>query len=348
MSTPKVSIIVPIYKVEKYLIRCLDSIINQTLKELEIILVDDGSPDACPSICNEYSNKDKRIKIIHKKNEGLGFARNSGLEIAVGEYIAFVDSDDFVSITMYEKLYNLAVLNKLDAIYCGFNLIRKSGEIKSFNQVEDFKVFDGRFEVDPFLFEMIGSNPSYHSDMRYLMSSCLSLYSNKIISKYNIKFHSEREFISEDLLFNMDFLINVKRIGLASDIFYNYCYNGESLTKTYNVNRFKEQKKLYCEIERKMKIHYDYNLFKNNLDRLKISHLRGSIFQEIKNISLKNFHKRWSNIILMCNDNIFEEIFLNFPFKKLPIKHRLFFLCLKYRLTLFLILFVIIDSKIKQ
>ena len=93
---PKVSIIVPVYKVEKYLRKCIDSIINQTLKDIEIILVDDGSPDNCGKICDEYAAKDTRIKVIHKENGGLSSARNAGMEVAEGEYIGFVDSDDWI------------------------------------------------------------------------------------------------------------------------------------------------------------------------------------------------------------------------------------------------------------
>ena len=100
-----ISVIVPIYKVERYLNKCLDSIVNQTYKELEIILVDDGSPDGCPKICDEWGLKDSRIKVIHKANAGLGLARNSGLEVATGEYVAFIDSDDFIDLNMMKRLY---------------------------------------------------------------------------------------------------------------------------------------------------------------------------------------------------------------------------------------------------
>ena len=99
----KISVIVPIYNVEDYLHRCVDSIINQTYTNLEIILVDDGSPDNCLKICDEYAKKDSRIKVVHKKNGGLSDARNAGLEIATGEYIGFVDSDDYISLYFYEK-----------------------------------------------------------------------------------------------------------------------------------------------------------------------------------------------------------------------------------------------------
>ena len=101
-----ISIIVPIYNVEKYLKKCIDSIINQTYKNLEIILVDDGSPDNCGKICDEYAKKDNRIKVIHKENGGVSSARNVGVENATGEYIGFVDSDDYIEKDMYEVLIN--------------------------------------------------------------------------------------------------------------------------------------------------------------------------------------------------------------------------------------------------
>ena len=120
---PKVSIIVPIYKVEKYLNRCIDSILNQTYKNIEVILVDDGSPDRCGAICDNYSKIDKRIKVIHKKNEGLAEARNAGIKIATGEYISFVDSDDFINKNMYKVLYENAIKYDADISMCQFKYI---------------------------------------------------------------------------------------------------------------------------------------------------------------------------------------------------------------------------------
>ena len=104
MNNPLISIIVPIYNVEKYLSKCIDSIINQTLENIEIILVNDGSTDSCAEIIESYANKDNRIKVIHKKNGGQSSARNMGLDIAKGEYIGFVDSDDYVSLDLYKDV----------------------------------------------------------------------------------------------------------------------------------------------------------------------------------------------------------------------------------------------------
>lgn len=103
----KISVIVPVYKTEEYLDKCVKSIINQTYKNLEIILVDDGSPDNCPKMCDDWANKDSRIKVIHKTNGGLSSARNAGIEAAAGNYLMFTDSDDFLEDDMIEFLYNL-------------------------------------------------------------------------------------------------------------------------------------------------------------------------------------------------------------------------------------------------
>lgn len=115
---PTISVIVPVYKVEKYLDACVESIVNQTYKDLEIILVDDGSPDNCPAMCDAWAQKDTRIKVIHKKNGGLSSARNAGIAIAKGEYIGFVDSDDIINPAMYELLYNAIRSTDSDIVQC--------------------------------------------------------------------------------------------------------------------------------------------------------------------------------------------------------------------------------------
>lgn len=110
MKKPLISVIVPIYNVESYLNRCVESIVNQTYQNLEIILVDDGSPDNCPQICDDWARKDSRIKVIHKENGGLSDARNAGMNIATGEYISFIDSDDYVALDFCETM--LLVIKK--------------------------------------------------------------------------------------------------------------------------------------------------------------------------------------------------------------------------------------------
>lgn len=119
----EISIIVPVYKVEKYLKRCVDSILNQTFEDFECILVDDGSPDRCGEICEEYGKKDSRIKVLHQKNQGQGSAKNAGLKIAEGQYICFVDSDDWIEKNYLEIMYTHAVKYDVDVVMCGYRMV---------------------------------------------------------------------------------------------------------------------------------------------------------------------------------------------------------------------------------
>ena len=147
MKNDLISIIIPVYKVEKYLEKCIQSVINQTYENLQIILVDDGSPDNCGKICDEYAKKDHRIEVIHKSNGGLSDARNKGLEIAKGEYIGFVDSDDYIEADMYEVLYNLLKQYNADVSICNFYTVSQGkisiknadNGINEYNRIEILK-----------------------------------------------------------------------------------------------------------------------------------------------------------------------------------------------------------------
>lgn len=127
----KISIIVPVYKVEAYIHKCVDSILNQTFKDFEIILINDGSPDNCGHICDEYAKKDDRVKVIHKENGGLSDARNAGLNIARGDYVGFVDSDDWIEPDMYELLYNMCEENQCDIANCTSTIHFKHKVVKN-------------------------------------------------------------------------------------------------------------------------------------------------------------------------------------------------------------------------
>lgn len=129
MNNPKISVIVPVYKVEAYLPKCIESIIGQTYENLEIILVDDGSPDGCGAICDEYAAKDDRITVIHQQNAGVSAARNAGLDAATGDYIGFVDSDDWIEPDMYEYLMQAVLTNHADIASCAFSRDRDSNAL---------------------------------------------------------------------------------------------------------------------------------------------------------------------------------------------------------------------------
>ena len=139
-----ISLIIPVYNVENYLRQCLDSIINQTLKEIEIICINDGSTDSSKQILEEYALKDERIKIINQKNKGAGAARNSGIDAATGEYIGFVDSDDWVNLDAFEKLYNKITRENVDIVFSRYNYVFEDGRIQHspnhFGEVNEIKI----------------------------------------------------------------------------------------------------------------------------------------------------------------------------------------------------------------
>lgn len=210
----KVSVIIPVYNVEKYLDRCVESVVNQTYKNLEIILVDDGSPDNCPQICDEWAKKDSRIKVIHKKNGGPSEARNAGLEKSSGNYIAFVDSDDYLDLDCYEK----AILNNdCDLVVFGLKLLYNKNI--QYHCMNDNEYLNNNLEF---------FNESFVAHC--FNSPCNKLYKRSVIE--DIRFDPDFKY-GEDYKFNMQILNNASKIRSLKYCSYNYIMesNLNSVTK---------------------------------------------------------------------------------------------------------------------
>lgn len=230
---PKVSIVVPVYRVECYLERCTQSLVNQTLKEIEIILVDDGSPDKCPQMCDEYAKKDYRVKVIHKQNAGLGMACNSGIEVAIGDYIAFCDSDDYVDVKMYETMYKAALEHHADVVFTGIQTVDENEVVRPMSKPVQKAVLSQRKQIEAYLLDMVASKPSATNDRDIQMSAKVVLYKREMIEKYHLRFESERVFISEDLIWHIDVLAHASCVCLLPETFYYYYYNTTSLSKKF-------------------------------------------------------------------------------------------------------------------
>ncbi|MBX4263673.1 glycosyltransferase [Clostridium estertheticum] len=166
MNNPLISIIVPIYNVEVYIRNCVDSILGQSYENLEIILVDDGSPDKCGDICDEYRSKDKRIKVIHKKNGGLSSARNAGIDIASGDYLGFIDSDDWIESDMYESLYNALTSHKADISVCGRYIV-EADKITTISDNEKAEVFTRREALSELVLDEYSGMKNFAWDKLY-------------------------------------------------------------------------------------------------------------------------------------------------------------------------------------
>ena len=162
MIMPKISVIIPVYGVELYLDKCIESVVNQTYRNLEIILVDDGSPDRCPTICDEWAELDNRIKVIHKKNGGLSDARNAGIRIASGELIGFVDSDDWISEGMYQLLYENMIENNSDISACGVEMVWEDKNLRKRLTPKGQYVLDCREAIEAIIKESILKQPVWY------------------------------------------------------------------------------------------------------------------------------------------------------------------------------------------
>lgn len=326
---PEISVIVPIFNVEKYLQRCIDSLLNQTLKDIEIILVDDGSPDNCPAMCDEYARQDSRVKVIHKKNEGLGFARNSGLSVANGKYVAFVDSDDYVAAEMYEKLLLTATNENLDTVYCGFSIVDSCGcVINTINEVNELTIFEEN--VKNLLLDMVGSTVDFHRDRKYEMCVWRAIYSLDTIKKNGIIFCSERELISEDIIFHIDYLPRALKVGFLPASYYFYCMNENSLTMKFKIGRFQKDKILHDEIKRKLSHIFNLAEYENRVERSFIGYTRSCVYKR----STKGLEKRTvkDEIKKICYDNELQKILKKYPYKKLPLKQRILINLIRYKL----------------
>lgn len=333
---PKVSVIIPVYNVEKYLDRCVQSVINQTLTDIEIILVDDGSPDNCPKMCDEYAAVDKRIKVIHKKNAGLGYARNSGLERANGEFVAFVDSDDFIDVNMYERLYETAVKYGLDTCYCGFKYYI-DGKIVQRREVENFQLFRGRKDIDRFLLDMIGPPPPYPHEVKYLMSVWRAIYSNALINSKQLFFDSEKQIASEDILFHLKYLPETKNIGFLPDCYYYYCTNLSSISRTYDDSKYRLIRANLIEVKNRLELLYLEDCYLPHYNRYLFLVLRTVLYNEFSRSNL-SIMQRYNIIKDRCNDKVFDVLYKRFQYSYLPIKKKVFFVSCKEHCIFFIMI----------
>lgn len=226
-----VSVIVPVYNVERYLDRCISSIVNQTYRELEIILIDDGSPDNCPIICDEWAKKDSRIRVIHKENGGLGMARNTGIENASGKYIFFFDSDDFVELSTVEKCVCSALENNSDVVLFGFCEAFENGDIKPLDVTDRNSVYTGEEILNRLLPDLLMNTYGLN------ISACAKMFRLDTIKQNSVRFRSERAIISEDTFFTIELFKVVSVASVVPECLYYYHKTDGSLTRTYRADR---------------------------------------------------------------------------------------------------------------
>ena len=237
----KVSVIVPVYKVEQYLSNCIDHLTNQTLADIEIILVDDGSPDQCPVICDEYAAKDSRIKVIHKKNGGVSAARNDGLKQATGEYVIFCDSDDWMEDTGLQLLYDAASKNHADIVigdvYLAYNDSSKNRYVKFYKDefiTEDPAYIAELIKAD--IYRTYCPNPPEEGCAFGYGGPWNKLVKRSLLIENRIEFDLRLKGIFDDILYTAHILSKAKKIQYIQKPVYYYRQIEGSLTHSYKPN----------------------------------------------------------------------------------------------------------------
>jgi glycosyltransferase involved in cell wall biosynthesis len=231
-KVPKVSIVVPMYKVEKYLDRCIESLRAQTLKDIQIVLVDDGSPDRSGDIAETYAREDHRITVVHRENGGLGPARNSGMDIAKGDYIGFVDADDWVDTNMYKRMYETAYATHADVVTTGIRTVRDGVPISEDHQLFAGTVLKGDRDIFRLRSGLYGALPCHAKDAGVVVSACTVLYRRSLLRQANLRFMNIH---SEDIFFNLSVWSVASVIAVMDGTPYNYRKDGQSsLTTTFH------------------------------------------------------------------------------------------------------------------
>ena len=314
----KISVIVPVYNIEKYLRRCIDSIISQSYKNLQIILVDDGSTDNSGRICDDYATRDSRIVVIHKENGGLGFARNSGLDVATGKYVTFIDGDDYIGLSRIEKMY--IEITRTGADTCLSGHTRQAGShFYARNNVCSGKIFSNNIKQE-ILPRMCGTDTAGNDYIE--MSVCMALFSNEIINDNQLRFVSERDYISEDLVFDFSYYPLSNRVCVSDTVDYYYCDNEGSLTTKYRKDRFESQIKLYNLLVRESKELGIEKICKPRLQNTAIAIARYSIKLAYKYIKTNGREATYLQVHEICSNESLKEIFSEYDDKKIKFSSR--------------------------
>lgn len=247
---PYFSLILPVYNVEKYVKRCVNSLLRQEYTDYEIILVDDGSADSSGSICDKLADKNNNIFAYHKENGGLSDARNYGMDRAKGNYILFIDSDDWVDEKLLISLHNHLNKSNVDILKFGFQKMQEGNYKNTFFSYFNIGVYDRRQIEETILPYTIGPKRLFCYEQNACKSVWSHVYLLNFLRENNIRFVSEREILNEDYLFNLHTLLYAKSLEVTHYILYYYDYREGSLSKRYITNEF----------ERKLKLHREYKL----------------------------------------------------------------------------------------
>lgn len=330
--TPFFSVIVPIYNVEKYLDRCLDSLVKQTFPDFEAVLVDDGSKDGSNAIARSWLAKDGRFRMVEKENAGLGYARNTGLDNASGQFTVFLDSDDYLVPDALERIHNRLTQTGADVCYYGLVESRESGMVYP---KPPQKLEYTENERDEFLLNILGPVPESKETLFAGVSACGSSVRRSILEENHIRFPSERECICEDQYYSLQMCMKVKHMAIEPSCPYVYCFNGAgSLTTRYRKDRFEAVLRLsglFAELMEQSG--YTDRETKQRLQRSLMQNLIVCLRQEAQHFKKNGLFSALKRVGEICRHPQVQAVLRSYPVDRMPKSQRVLFTAMKWKLT---------------
>lgn len=306
-NEPLISVIIPIYNTAKYLDACIESVLSQTYKNVRIILVDDESPDEAPAMCDRWAEREEKIEVIHKHNEGLGLTRNAGLDAATGDYVCFLDSDDTLDCETFEACMEALDNRNADACFYGRKTGKADGTYSVNTNIPEKLVYEGDEVRREWATTYLGPLPDDKGPGYIQVSACCAMYRRSIIEEHNIRFMSERKCLSEDTFFNLEVCRYAQKVIIIPKEFYNYTYNGESLTKKYNPNKFNQLKDFYRLLMTYKEAYAEADAVDIRIPYQLYVYLRHIIEYEVKSYKLQEIKNTYRRVNDICNDAFIRE-----------------------------------------
>ncbi len=324
MADALVSVIVPVYNVEKYLGRCYGSLKRQTHDNLEIIFVDDGSTDGCGGLCDGYARQDHRVRVIHQRNMGAGLARNSGLDAARGEYVAFADPDDYVEPDYIRAMYEAVRRHQADTAISGM-IRHNKGYSNILRPRKEEEVHEGREAVWDVMADIIEDAPGKR-ETKLSGSNCAKLYSMALVRAHHIRNCFGRDFFSEDILFQPDYFRYAQKVVLIPDALYHYIRTRQdSQTNIYREDRFAMNKKFVMELRKKCAGFMPEEIYDARIKKLFLGRTRACLEKDLMDGGGRQFHR-------IVRDPFLQEILESYPCRADSIPVCLFNICVKHKL----------------
>ena len=319
-ESPKISVIVPCYRTERWLDRCVTSLVTQTLQDIEIILVDDGSPDRVPAICDEWAAKDARIKVIHQRNAGQGPARNAGLDIAKGEYVAFVDSDDWIDADAYRAAYEeVERENGIDIVVFGTFFENQGGRWEQWTAVPERMQWKGAVTVKAFVRDCLSRDVSFRPQGTDIVGNeqIIGLFNSirrrDLMETHRIRFSSAR--VQQDLLYGIEFALRCSNIVWLPACYYHYCYNDVSVSHSFDIGKYDS----YRDVHRALSTLDSDPLYLQGIDRIFIHSTRWYVFSLVASGSSGKIRQ----LRHISGDSVWQEVRKRYDLSRLPLYSRI-------------------------